>query len=224
MKPRLLLKGIWNLCSLVIEILSNFPSYMSDASSNKVWNFTTSEGSRVNSSVYHLCSLGPCVVWIRVPVVRLKGEACLPWSKLVPCVENSFNRVLGRNNTAERSHHRLSAGGVRGICASRWSESHTFTFQSNWILPQSPPEEINHSWVLTPSALFPYLHLTSRALSDTFVKAPSVPFNPCFAENFDFLSVIVWLNNLKQNSIVWHDFRNKLNQRLKLYLFFFFGN
>lgn len=151
------------LCSPFIEILFKFNPRIFGVSSNKVWNFTMSAGSRVNSSVYHLCSLGPRVVWIRASVVRLKGEACLPWSKPVPCVENSFNRVLGRNNTAERSNHRLSAGGVRGSCASRWSESHTFTFQSDWILPQSPPEEINHSWVLTPSALFSYLRLTSKA-------------------------------------------------------------
>ena len=85
------------------------------------------------------------MVWIQASVVRLQGVACLPWSKPVPCVESSFNRVLGRNNTAERSDHRLSAGGVRDSCASPWSESHTYTFQSNWILPQSPPEEINHS-------------------------------------------------------------------------------
>lgn len=85
------------------------------------------------------------MVWIQASVVRLWGAACLLWLKPVPCVESSFNRVLGRNNTAERSDHRLSAGGVRDSCASPWSESHTFTFQSNWILPQSPPEENNHS-------------------------------------------------------------------------------
>lgn len=85
------------------------------------------------------------MVWIQASAVRLRGVACLPQSKPVPCVESSFNRVLGRNNTAERSHRRLSAGGVRDSYASPWSESHTFAFQSNWILPQSPPEEINHS-------------------------------------------------------------------------------
>lgn len=58
------------------------------------------------------------MVWIQASVVRLWGVACLPWWKLVPCVESRFNRVLGRNNTAERSDHRLSSGGVRESCAS----------------------------------------------------------------------------------------------------------
>lgn len=122
-----------------------------------------------------MCTLRSDVVWIWALVVRLLGVACLQWSSPAPCVESSFNRVQGRHNTAERSHHRLSAGGVRDSCASPWSESHTFTFLSNWILPQSPPEEINRRRVLTPSPLFCFLPRASRFQFCTAVQTAAAP-------------------------------------------------
>lgn len=132
----------------------------------KVWNFTISAcWDRSEFYQVSMRTLNPFVVWIRVPVVGLLGLACSPWSKAVPCVEHSYNRVVGRNNTAEKSNHGLlSAGGIGKSCASYWSELHTFKFRSNWILPQSLPEEINHSWVLTLSTQFSYLPVTSRVL------------------------------------------------------------
>ena len=111
------LRNLWNATScssFLVRIMTHciFPLPKSEL------DCPTSVEGRVTFSVQHLCTLRFCVVWIQASVVRLRGVACLPWWKPVPCVESRFNRVLGRNNTAERSDHRLSAGGVRDSCAS----------------------------------------------------------------------------------------------------------